>query len=88
MDCIKFNHEDNYINDFLKLPKKLYNNHNNMEDYNSTKKLLLDEHPLSKYFKLNKFLIYKFIPCQISFSFNSGSKLTKRLVEVKNAFTS
>ena len=59
MDCIKFNHEDNYINDFLKLPKKLYNNHNNMEDYNSTKKLLLDEHPLSKYFKLNKFLIYK-----------------------------
>lgn len=58
MECIEFTYEKKYINDFLKLPKKLYNKNDNMEDKNTMKELLLDKHPLSKYFKLNKFLIY------------------------------
>ena len=53
MKCINFNNEKNYINDFIDLPKKLYNKKNNMEDSTTIKKLLLNEHPLSKYFKLN-----------------------------------
>jgi len=59
MKCIKFNHEENYIKDFISLPKKLYTKEDNMEDPNNMKNLLLEQHPLSKYFNLNKFLIYK-----------------------------
>ena len=59
MNCIRFNQEENYVKDFLDLPKKLYTKKDNMEDYDSTKKLLLNLHPLSNYFNLNKFIIYK-----------------------------
>ena len=58
MNIVEFNYEKKYINDFIALPKKLYNKENNMEDSSTIKKLLLNKHPLSKYFKLNKFLIY------------------------------
>ena len=59
MKCIKFNEEENYIKDFLELPNKLYTNKDNMEDPKLIRRLLLNRHPLSKDFKLNKFLIYK-----------------------------
>lgn len=58
MKCIQFNYEKKYIEDFISLPKKLYSKKTNMEDSNTIKTLLLDTHPLSKYFKLNKFNIY------------------------------
>ena len=59
MKCIKFDKEDNYLKDFIDLPKKLYTKKDNMEDPNTISDLLLGKHPLSKYFTLNKFLIYK-----------------------------
>lgn len=59
MKIIEFTNEENYIKDFLELPKKLYSKKTNMEDSDTIRKFLLDKHPLSKYFKLNKYLIYK-----------------------------
>lgn len=59
MNCVNFNQEENYIKDFLDLPKKLYTRKDNMEDTESIRKLLLNNHPLSNYFTLNKYLIYK-----------------------------
>lgn len=59
MQCIKFNYEKDKINDFLKLPEKLYSKETNMENKKEVELLLKDEHTLSKYFKLDKFLIYK-----------------------------
>ena len=58
MKCINFNYENNYIKDFIKLPKKIYDSKDNCEDPKVMKKILLDKHPLSNDFKLNKFLIY------------------------------
>ena len=58
MECIKFEYEREYIKDFIKLPKMLYTKKDNMEDPKMIKKILLDQHPLSKYFKLSKFIIY------------------------------
>ncbi len=59
MKLIQFTKEENYINDFLKLPKKLYTKKDNMEDSSTMKSLLLENHPLSNDFHLSKFLIYK-----------------------------
>ncbi len=59
MKCVRFDKEENYIKDFIDLPKKLYTKKDNMEDSDTMKKLLLEEHPLSNDFKLTKFLIYK-----------------------------
>ncbi len=59
MKCIKFEQEEKYIKDFIYLPKQLYSKKDNMEDPNTIKELLLNKHPLSKYFKLNKYLIYR-----------------------------
>ena len=59
MKCIKFDKEEKYIKDFIKLPKKLYTKKDNMEESNTIQDLLLGRHPLSSYFKLTKFLIYK-----------------------------
>ena len=59
MKCIRFDNEDKYIKDFISLPKKLYTKKDNMEDPNTITSLLVGTHPLSKYFTLNKFLIYK-----------------------------
>ena len=58
MKVVKFTNEKRYINDFLKLSKQLYNNHDNTEDSKEVRNLLLDKHPLSKYFSLNKFIVY------------------------------
>ena len=58
METIKFDKEDKYINDFIKLTPKLYDKNDNMEDPDTIKSILLEKHPLSKYFKLDKFLIY------------------------------
>jgi hypothetical protein len=58
METIKFDKEDKYVNDFIKLANKIYDKNDNMEDPNTIKSLLLEKHPLSKYFKLDKFLIY------------------------------
>lgn len=54
----KFEYESDAINEFIKLPKKLYDRNTNMEDPKQIKQLLLDKHILSKYFHLDKFLIY------------------------------
>ena len=57
MKYIKFNYERNFIQEFTKLPKKIYIKSENMENEKEIEKLLLNIHPLSKYFKLDKFLI-------------------------------
>ncbi len=59
MKCIEFNFEKEYINEFVNLPKKLYTKNDNMEDEKEMKEILTNNHPLSRYFKLNKFLVYK-----------------------------
>ena len=58
METIKFDKEEKYIDDFVKLTTKLYDKNDNMEDSDNIRSLLLEKHPLSKYFKLDKFLIY------------------------------
>ena len=59
MKLVEFNTEENYIEDFLSLPKKLYTKLDNMEDSNTMKDILTNNHPLSNDFKLNKYLVYK-----------------------------
>ncbi len=56
---IKFQNEKHYIKAFLALPKRLYSTGTCMEDQNEVKSLLLNTHPLSKYFTLDKFLIFR-----------------------------
>lgn len=58
MNYIQFNFEKKYINEFIKLPNKIYSN-NNTQNIREVKALLEEKHPLSKYFKLHKFLIYQ-----------------------------
>ena len=58
MECIHFDKETKYIRDFLSLPKSLYTSKDNMEDPGLMKKFLLGTHALSKYFTLDKFLLY------------------------------
>lgn len=58
MKIIKFKKEDKYIEDFLNIPKKLYDNKTLMQNTEEEKALLLEIHPLSKYFELNKFIVY------------------------------
>lgn len=60
MEYRKFEYESDAVKDFINLPKKLYSNKNNMENSKQMEKLLLDKHVLSKYFHLDKFLIYKY----------------------------
>lgn len=59
MKCIQFEQEKKYIKDFLELPKKLYTKDTNMENPGEVEKLLRGIHPLSKYFTLHKFLVYR-----------------------------
>ena len=58
MELIKFTDDKKYIKAFCDLPKRLYSSKDNMEDPGSMKNILLGEHPLSKYFTLDKFLVY------------------------------
>lgn len=59
LKCVKFEDESKYKKAFLSLTEKLYQPLENMEDKTEIKKLLNNTHPLSKYFKLDKFLIYQ-----------------------------
>ncbi len=59
MECIRFEQEKKYIEDFLGLPKVLYTKDTNMENPKEVEKLLLGIHPLSKYFTLHKFIVYE-----------------------------
>jgi len=58
MKCIQFDKEKKYIKDFLYLPKKLYNADTNMENPEEVTSLLMEEHPISRYFHLDKFIVY------------------------------
>ena len=58
MKIVNFNYEKNYIKDFISITKSLYSNEDNMEDSSTLEDILLDRHPLSKDFKLNKYIIY------------------------------
>ena len=59
MNCIEFTTEPKRIRDFLSLPKRLYKSNENTENPKQTKQILLGKHPLSKYFKIYPFVIYK-----------------------------
>ncbi len=59
MKCIQFEQEKKYVRDFLALPKMLYTKDTNMENPKEIEKLLLGSHPLSKYFVLHKFMVYR-----------------------------
>ena len=56
---IEFNDQDKYINEFINLSHKLYSEYEIMQNDAELKQLLKNEHILSKYFTLRKFLIYK-----------------------------
>ena len=58
MKVIEFNQDEENIKDFIELPNKIYTKKTNMEDPNTIRSFLTNTHPLSKYFKLNKFLVY------------------------------
>ena len=58
MNYVQFNLEKKYIKDFISLPKKLYKK-DNTENSKEIKQILEESHPLNKYFKLYKFLIYQ-----------------------------
>ena len=58
MELIRFDKETQYIKDFVKLPQMIYSSSDNMEDPDTMKMILEERHPLSKYFKLAKFLVY------------------------------
>ena len=58
MNYIQFDFEKKYICDFVSLSKKLYKK-DNTENSNELKKILNGKHPLCKYFKLYKFLVYE-----------------------------
>ena len=59
MECIRFNTEKKYIRDFLKLPKKLYDRQENMENSKEIESILLGKHVLLKYIdSLYKYVIY------------------------------
>lgn len=58
MNYIQFEFEKKYVKEFIGLTKKLYRK-GNIENSKEIKKILEEKHPLSKYFKIYKFLIYK-----------------------------
>ena len=59
MKIIKFDTEKKYINDFLAIPKKIYKKKTNTENSKIVKQIITNIHPLNKYFKLTKFIVYK-----------------------------
>ena len=58
-ESIIFQKEEKYINEFLKLPKLLYDKKEIMQNEEVEKQILLEKHVLNKYFKQHKILIYK-----------------------------
>ena len=57
MKLVKFETEEKYIKDFVKLATVIYDSNDNMEDPDTMKNILLGQHPLSKYFTLDKYLV-------------------------------
>ena len=58
INYVQFYDETKYIKDFINLPHKIYSK-NNTENSKEIRKILEGKHPLRKYFKMVKFLIYK-----------------------------
>ena len=58
MKCIEFTTEPKRIKEFLSLPKRLYKREENMENPKQIRDLLLGNHPLCKYIRINTFVIY------------------------------
>ena len=56
---ITFDKEENYINDFLMIPKDLYSTRDIVQNEKEERELLLEKHLLSKYFKIYKLIVYK-----------------------------
>jgi len=56
---IQFDVEEQYITDFLELPKKLYTRRERVQNEEEERELLLGKHVLSKYFSLYKLLVYQ-----------------------------
>lgn len=54
---IEFEDEEQYINEFLKLPKRIYSKKELMQKENEEREILENRHILSKYFKIHKFLV-------------------------------
>lgn len=59
MECIRFETEEKYIKDFLRLPKMLYTKKTNTENPKEIECFLRGTHALSSYFTLHKFLVYE-----------------------------
>ncbi len=59
MECVRVDKDEKSIGDFLSLAKSLYTKKDNMESPDSVRKLLTGEHPMSKYFSLDAYLIYE-----------------------------
>ena len=55
---IEFKNEENYIKDFLLLPKLLYDKKTFTQDETAERKIIEETHVLNKYFKQHKFLVY------------------------------
>lgn len=58
MKCIRFEQEEQLVEDFIGLYHKLYHKKNNMQNDSELRELLLGQHVLSKYFHLDKFCVY------------------------------
>ena len=56
--AISFDHESRQIKDFIDLPKTLYSKKYMTANETIERQLLLGKHPLSKYFKLKKHVVY------------------------------
>ena len=56
---VTFNDQENYLQDFLDLPRSLYDEKTITQNIEEERSILLDKHVLSKYFKLHKYLVYK-----------------------------
>lgn len=59
MQCIKFDREEKYIEDFIRLGRSLYKRKECMQNEDELRALFSNRHPLSRYFRLHKFCVYK-----------------------------
>lgn len=59
MEIIRFEFEKKYVKDFINFSKRLYSKKENMEDEKEIFLILTNKHPLNKYFKIDKFLVYE-----------------------------
>ncbi len=58
-EVVKFKREETRINDFLSLPKALYTKRTLMQNAQEERALLTGTHPLSGYFTLTPYLVYR-----------------------------